>query len=110
MFGIFKKSRPAEPSTAEIFAQTNAATKALEGKWIEFNQLLKFNDAVPLSEIMEAFIIPAREYVMSAHPFLIKASNQAIWMMVFIAVADSGTHPDDVVIKATEDIENKYAN
>lgn len=109
MFGIFKKRKTAQPSPDEVATQSNAATEALKNKWIDFNQQLNFKEEVPLAEIMEVFITPAKEYVLSTYPLFSNASNQEIWMMVFIAVVDSGTHPAGVVNKATDDLEKKYS-
>ena len=109
MFGIFKKWKAAQPSSAEVVTQSNAATEALKDKWFDFNQQLKFKEEGSLAEIMEVFIIPAKEYVLSTYPLFSNASNQEIWMMVFTAVIDSGTHPYEVVNKAAYDLEKKYS-
>ena len=44
MFEIFKKWKVAQPSSAEVVTQSNAATEALKDKWFDFNQQLKFKE------------------------------------------------------------------
>lgn len=87
----------------------NAAIDSLRNKWINFNQELPFKEDVSLAKIMECFVTPAREYVVSAYPEFSDAPNQLIWIMVFSAVLESKTHSKEIVNAAVSEIEEKYA-
>ena len=112
MFGFFKKKKAnTKPviSTALLEEHMNAAIDSLQNKWIYFNQELPFKEEVPLEEIMECFVAPAREYVVSAYPEFSDAPNHLIWTMVFTAVLESKTHSKEVVNIAISELEAKYA-
>ncbi len=110
MFGIFERRSETPPSGDELKAKMDIATDALRGKWTDFHQQLKFKGDVHLSEIIEIFIVPAREYVISTYPEFSAAPNQMLWMMVFSAVMESGTHSKEVVNEAVAQLEAKYAS
>jgi hypothetical protein len=109
MFGLFKRRKPTPPSSDELESHMVIATGALLTKWTDFHQQLKFKSDVPLSEIIEIFIVPAREYVTSTYPEFSSAPNQVVWMMVFSAVMESGTHSKEAVNEAVAELEVKYA-
>lgn len=108
MFGIFKKRAKKELSTDELKAQMDKAVQALPGKWIEFHRQLKFKTDVQLSEIIEIFLTPAREYIVTQYPAFASAPNEVIWMIVFTAVMEAGTHTKEDVNEAVAILEAKY--
>jgi len=112
MFGFFKKKENTKPviSTALLEEHMNAAIDSLQNKWINFNQELPFKkEEMPLEKIMEWFVAPAREYVVSAYPEFSDAPNHLIWTMVFTAVLESKTHSKEIVNIAISKLEEKYA-
>ena len=110
MFGLFKHRKSTPPSSDELKRNMDLATDVLRGKWTAFHQQLKFKSDVPLSEIIEIFIVPAREYVVKTYNEFATAPNQIVWMMVFNAVMESGTHSKEVVNEAVAQLEAKYAS
>lgn len=110
MFGLFKRRKPPPTSSDELEKKMDLATDALRAKWMAFHQQLKFKSDVPLSEIIEIFIVPAKEYVVTTYPEFSTAPNQMMWMLVFSAVLESGTHPKEVVNEAVAQLEAKYAS
>ena len=109
MFGLFKNRSQAKALDAELRAQMESATNNLGQKWLQFHEELKFKDDVPLSEIIEIFLSPAREFVLKKYPGFSNAPNSVIWMMVFSAVMKSETHSKDEVNEAVSILESKYA-
>ena len=110
MFGLFKKRKPTpSPSSDELKAHMDITTDALRTKWTDLHQQLKFKSDVPLSEIIETFIVPAREYVISKYPEFSGLPNQVVWTMVFSAVMESGTHSKEAVNEAVAELDAKYA-
>ena len=111
MFGFFKKKKAnTKPviSNALLEDHMNAATDSLRNKWINFNQELPFKEDMPLEKVIECFVAPAREYVVSAYPEFSDAPNHLIWTMVFTAVLESETHSEETVNAAISELEEKY--
>jgi hypothetical protein len=112
MFGFFKKKKVnIKPviSTSLLEEHMNAATDSLQTKWINFNQELPFKKDIPLEKIIEYFVPPAREYVVSAYPEFSDAPNHLIWTMVFTAVLESETHSKEIANVAISELKEKYA-
>ena len=110
MFGLFKKRKPPTPPPIDPDVRMEDAINSIKNKWIALNDKLVFKEGLPLSEIIEVFITPVREYIFSAYPEYYDAPNDLIWIMVFNAVMDSGTHPKSEVNEAVAELEGKYAN
>ena len=109
MFGLFRKRKPTTHSSDELKANMDIVTEELRTKWFDFYTRLNFKSDVPLSEIIETFIVPAREYIISTYPYFSTAPNKVVWMMVFTAVMESGTHSTEIINDAVAELEAKYA-
>jgi len=98
----------AEVSNTLLEEHMNAAMDSLRNKWINFNQELIFKEDIPLEKIIEYFITPAREFVVSTYPEFSDAPNHLIRIMVFSAVLESETHSKEIVNAAVSELKKKY--
>jgi len=106
MFGLFKK-RALLPSPEEVQRIAASARQDIKSKWIFFNQTIHLKAEVPLSQKIDMFAQPLREFIKKKYPLLLM-SGEIFWLTVLSAILESGTHTKEAVNRATEELQSKY--
>jgi len=106
MFGFFKK-RASLPTTEDVQLIAASARQDIKRKWLYFDQTIHFKAEAPLSEKIDLFAQPLREFVAKKYPLLL-TSGEIFWLTVFSAILESGTHSKELVNEAIEELQGKY--
>ena len=108
MFNLFKK-RAAIPSADELQKLTASAREDVKAKWIQFNETVHLKAEVPLSQRIDLFAQPIRQFFESKYPALLLGTSEIFWLTIFTAILQSGTHPKEDVNAAIGKLKLKYA-
>jgi hypothetical protein len=109
MFWRKHKSREKEIAD-QLTTETAKIVEVLKLKWVEFQKLVPLRSDLPLSDRIEAFIVPARVGILKHYPTMRTAPAGLIWEMVFVAVIESKTHTPDEISDARALLAAKYAH
>ncbi len=63
MFGFFKKKQQEFPSAEELKRLTAAAREEVKAKWKYFNETIKLEESIPLSQKIDFFVQPIQEFL-----------------------------------------------
>jgi hypothetical protein len=76
----------------QVMDQTKDCVEKISERWTYYMQVLKFRQEVKLSEIIDSFTFPIREFINRNYPLLAEAPPTLFWNMVFLGVEKSKTH------------------
>jgi hypothetical protein len=92
--------KSAAPTSGELKAISAAAIEDIKAKWIQFDTVIKMKAGVPLSAKIDSFVEPITSFVDTKYPTVMQGPAEALWLILFTAILESGTHPKDEVNRA----------
>lgn len=107
--GVIGQRRQTSEQEVEkaIHAECEACVVEISQKWLYYNKILKFKPDVPLSEIIEGFAIPMREFVSKTHPLIHAAGPSLFWMVVFWGIQKTGSPSLEAINHAITELDAK---
>ena len=99
-----------EREIQELKSQSTDCVYKLIDRWKYFITALVFKEEVRLSERMELFATPAREFVEGNYPQLLSnpaSEKDMFWTMIFAAVYGSKTYPASEINAAVTELRVK---
>jgi hypothetical protein len=91
-----------------IATQVDECVTKITDRWIYYTQTLKFKPEVKLSEIIDSFAAPVREFIRINYPIVYVAPPEMFWMILFNSIYKSQTHPSAEVNAAIIELNQKY--
>jgi hypothetical protein len=107
--GVVGQSQKASEQDVEreIHAECEACIAQISEKWLYYNKMLKFKPDVPLSDIIEGFAIPMREFVGKTHPVIHAAGPALFWMVVFRGIQQTRIPSLEAINHAITELDGK---
>jgi len=102
MFNFLKRKKSKAPDLGETEVEMGELIEVLRAKWLDYYSLVRFKDDVSLTEVIEIFAVPAREFIFSRHPKYAAAPSEVVWLMILTAILESGSHPSEEVNRAIQ--------
>jgi hypothetical protein len=98
------------PDETAYLEKVAACINNIGQKWLYYTEVLKFKPETPLSEIIESFAIPMRQFIGNTYPSLYAAGpglSAVFWLMVFRGVQKTGFPSPDAINRAIEELDVK---
>jgi hypothetical protein len=91
-----------------IPAQMSECVNAISERWLYYNEKLKFKPEVRLSEIIEGFAMPMREFVANSYPIVSEAGAETFWLVVFQGIQQTGKPSLAAINAAISELDAKF--
>jgi hypothetical protein len=107
--GVIGQSQKASEQGVEraIHAECEACIAQISEKWLYYNKMLKFKPDVPLSDIIEGFAVPMREFVSQTYPVIYAAGPALFWMVIFRGIQQTRIPSLEAVNHALTELDAK---
>ncbi|MBV1705903.1 MAG: hypothetical protein KGQ37_01705 [Hyphomicrobiales bacterium] len=90
-----------------IHTECEQCVAQISQKWLHYNNALKFKSDVRLSNIIEGFALPTREFVRETHPLIYALVPSLFWMIVFRGIQQTGMPSFEEINHAITELDAK---